>query len=120
VSGWRCSIGTKSIILTIILIGDRDQDILTGGDGNDAFFFAVYQEATPIDQTDVITDSRPGDSIGLIEGLTFSALTFERVNLQLDGATPVASTAIKVGDNYLGIVSGVAPDALNASVFFKA
>jgi hypothetical protein len=103
-----------------ILIGDRGQDILTGGDGNDAFFFAVDQDATPINQTDVITDFRPGDSIGLMEGLTFSVLTFERVNLQLDGATPVASTAIKVGDNYLGIVSGVAQDALNASVFFKA
>jgi hypothetical protein len=25
-----------------------------------------------------------------------------------------------VGDNYLAIVSGVAQDALNASVFFKA
>ena len=103
-----------------ILIGDRGQDILTGGDGNDAFFFAVDEDATPINQTDVITDFRPGDSIGLMEGLTFSALTFERVNLQLDGATPVASTAIKVGDNYLAIVSGVAQNALNASVFFKA
>ncbi len=103
-----------------ILIGDHGQDILTGGDGNDAFFFAVDEDSTPINQTDVITDFRPGDSIGLMEGLTFSALTFERVNLQLDGATPVASTAIKVGDNYLAIVSGVAQDALNASVFFKA
>ena len=103
-----------------ILIGDRGQDILTGGDGNDAFFFAVDEDSTPINQTDVITDFRPGDSIGLMEGLTFSALTFERVNLQLDGATPVASTAIKVGDNYLAIVSGVAQDALNSSVFFKA
>lgn len=103
-----------------ILIGDRGQDVLTGGDGNDAFFFAVDEDATPINQTDVITDFRPGDSIGLIEGLTFSVLTFERVNLQLDGATPVASTAIKVGDNYLAIVSGVAQDALNSSVFFKS
>ena len=103
-----------------ILRGDRDQDILTGGDGNDAFFLAVDEDSTPINQTDVITDFRPGDSIGLMEGLTFSALTFERVNLQLDGATPVASTAIKVGDNYLAIVSGVAQNALNTSVFFKA
>ncbi len=103
-----------------ILIGDRGQDILTGGDGNDAFFFGPDEETTPINQTDVITDFRPGDSIGLMEGITFSALTFERVNLQLDGATPVASTAIKVGDNYLAIVSGVAQNALNASVFFKA
>jgi len=103
-----------------ILIGDRGQDILTGGDGNDAFIFAVDEDATPINQTDVITDFRPGDAIGLSEGITFSALTFERVNWQLDGATPVASTVIKVGDNYLAIVSGVAQDALNASVFFKA
>ncbi|WP_445250075.1 DUF4347 domain-containing protein [Microcoleus sp. OTE_8_concoct_300] len=103
-----------------ILIGDHGQDILTGGDGNDAFFFAVDKDSTPINQTDVITDFRPGDSIGLMEGLTFSALTFERVNLQLDGATPVASTAIKVGDNYLAIVSGVAQNSLNASVFFNA
>jgi uncharacterized repeat protein (TIGR01451 family) len=103
-----------------ILIGDHGQDILTGGDGNDAFFLAVDEDSTPINQTDVITDFRPGDSIGLIEGLTFSALTFEPVNLQLDGATLLASTAIKVGDNYLAIVSGVAQDTLNASVFFKA
>jgi len=103
-----------------ILIGDRGKDILIGGDGNDAFFLALDQGVTPINQADVITDFRAGDSIGLGEGLAFSTLIFEPVNLQLDGATPVASTAIKVGDNYVAIVSGVAQTVLNASVFFNS
>ncbi len=102
-----------------ILIGDRDQDILTGGDGNDAFFLSRDQGVTPINQTDVITDFRTGDSIGLSEGIAFASLIFEPVNLQLDDAAPLASTAIKVGDNYLAILSGVGQDALNANIFFN-
>ena len=102
-----------------ILIGDRGQDILTGGDGNDAFFLARDQGMTAINQADVITDFHTGDSIGLTEGIRFSALIFEPLNLQLDGATLITSTAIKVGDNYLAILSGVGQDALNANIFFN-
>ena len=103
-----------------ILSGDRGQDILTGGDGNDAFILMLEPSASAINQADVIADFRPGDSIGLSEGLTFSALTFESVSLQLDGGSSVTSTAIKRGDNYLGIVSGAAQSALTANVFFTA
>ncbi|NQE32420.1 S8 family serine peptidase [Microcoleus asticus] len=103
-----------------ILNGERGQDILTGGDGNDAFILTLEPSASTINQADVIADFRPGDSFGLSEGLTFSALTFEPVSLQLDGGSSVNSTAIKRGDNYLAIVSGVAQSALNANVFFTA
>ena len=103
-----------------VLNGDRGQDILTGGDGNDAFLLIVDSTATSIDKADVITDFRSGDSFGLTEGITFSTLTFESVSLRLDGVTPVTSTAIKQGNNYLTVVSGVAQSALTENVFFRS
>ncbi|MEG5057794.1 S8 family serine peptidase [Microcoleus sp. A2-C5] len=103
-----------------ILNGDRGQDILTGGDGNDAFFLIIDSTATSIDKADLITDFGSGDSFGLTEGITFSTLTFESVNLQLDGGTSVTSTAIKQGNNYLAVVSGVAQSVLTENVFFKS
>jgi len=36
----------------------------------------------------------------------------------LDGATPVASTAIKSGNDYLGVVYNLNPTALNSGSFF--
>ena len=103
-----------------VLNGDRGQDILTGGDGNDAFLLILDSTATSIDKADLITDFRSGDSFGLTEGITFSTLTFESVNLQLDGGTSVTSTALKQGDNYLAVVSGVAQSVLTENVFFKS
>ncbi len=103
-----------------VLNGGLGQDILTGGDGNDAFILMLDPSASTINQADVITDFRPGDSLGLSEGLAFSALTFETVSLQIDGSSSVTSTAIKRGDNYLSIVSGVAQSALTTNVFFIA
>ncbi|WP_293296581.1 MULTISPECIES: S8 family serine peptidase [unclassified Microcoleus] len=103
-----------------VLNGDRGQDILTGGDGNDAFLLILDSTATSIDKADVITDFRSGDSFGLTEGITFSTLTFESVSLRLDGDTPVTSTAIKQGNNYLAVVSGVAQSVLTENVFFRS
>ncbi|MEG4109267.1 CAP domain-containing protein [Microcoleus sp. S13_C5] len=101
-----------------LLAGDRGQDILTGGDGNDTFILAggLSASATLI-SADVIVDLGAGDKIGLTDGIGFANLTFEAVTLQLDGGASVASTAIKSGNNYLGIVQGVSQSQLTSSVF---
>jgi serralysin len=104
-----------------VLAGDRGQDILTGGAGNDTFILAggLSASATLIG-ADVITDFVAGDKIGLTDGIGFANLTFEAVSLQLDGGASAASTAIKSGSNYLGIVQGVSQSQLAASVFVSA
>ncbi|MBE9183961.1 SCP-like extracellular [Microcoleus sp. LEGE 07076] len=101
-----------------LLGGDRGQDILTGGDGNDTFILAGgLSAAAALISADVITDFGAGDKIGLTDGIGFANLTFEAVSLQLDGGASVASTAIKSGSNYLGIVQGVSESQLASSVF---
>jgi len=96
------------------LWGDRGFDVLTGGAGNDTF--VLQYTATNPAQADVITDFTSDDKIKLI-GATFSQLTFESVNIILDGATAVVSTAIKSGNNYLGVVYNVNQTALNSGSF---
>ena len=101
-----------------LLAGDRGQDILTGGAGNDTFILAGgLSAATTLIGADVITDFVAGDKIGLTDGIGFASLTFEAVNLQLDAGASIASTAIKSGTNYLGIVQGVSQSQLTAIVF---
>lgn len=104
-----------------LLAGDRGQDILIGGAGNDTFILAggLSASATLI-SADVISDFGAGDKIGLTDGIGFANLTFEAVSLQLDGGASVASTAIKSGNNYLGIVQGVSQSQLTSSVFVNA
>ncbi|MEG4215440.1 CAP domain-containing protein [Microcoleus sp. Pol14C6] len=104
-----------------VLAGDRGQDMLTGGGGNDTFILAggLSASATLI-SADVIVDFGAGDKIGLTDGIGFANLTFEAVSLQLDGGASVASTAIKSGSNYLGIVQGVSQSQLTSSVFVNA
>jgi len=101
-----------------LLAGDRGQDILTGGAGSDTFILGggLSASATLIG-ADVITDLAIGDKIGLTDGIGFANLTFESVSLQLDGGASVGSTAIKSGNNYLGIVQGVSESQLTAIVF---
>ena len=104
-----------------LLAGDRGQDILTGGDGNDTFILAGgLSAAATLISADVITDLAMGDKIGLTDGIGFAKLTFESVSLKLDAGASVASTAIKSGNNYLGIVQGVSESQLTSSVFVSA
>jgi Ca2+-binding RTX toxin-like protein len=101
------------------LSGDRDQDFLRGGDGADLFvlrggdFLASRQDA------DILLDFNTSeDRIGLEDGITFSQLTFESVNLSTDGSSPSSATAIRDGNgSYLGIVAGVDPSSFSAGLF---
>ncbi|WP_322744332.1 Calx-beta domain-containing protein [Planktothrix mougeotii] len=101
-----------------ILAGDAGQDILTGEAGNDTFVLADGEAAAiSLQVADVITDFSAGDKIGLTNGLTFANLIFEPISLSLNSAAPITATALKVGENYLGIVAGIIPDNLTADVF---
>ncbi|CAD5931944.1 hypothetical protein PCC9214_01344 [Planktothrix tepida] len=44
-------------------------------------------------------------------------MSFEPISLSLNSAEPIMATALKVGDNYLGIVAGIIPDNLTVDVF---
>ena len=104
-----------------LLAGDRGQDVLTGGAGNDTFVLAGGLSASAsFIGADVIADFGAGDKIGLTDGIGFANLSFQSVSLQLDGGASVASTAIKSGSNYLGIVQGVSQSQLGAIVFVNA
>ena len=96
------------------LWGDKGFDALIGGAGKDTFVLQ-YTDTNPA-QSDAIVDFTSDDKIKLI-GFTFSQLTFESVNVIFDGATAVASTAIKSGNDYLGVVYNVNPTALNNGSF---
>jgi Domain of unknown function (DUF4347)/Bacterial Ig-like domain/FG-GAP-like repeat/RTX calcium-binding nonapeptide repeat (4 copies) len=97
-----------------VLNGDPGFDLLTGGAGND--IFVLQEKVTELSQADVILDFTVADKIQLID-VTFSQLTFESISVVLDGATAVTSTAIKSGNNYLGVVYNVNSTALNSSSF---
>jgi len=96
------------------LWGDQGFNVLTGGAGKDTF--VLQYTATNPSQSDVITDFTSDDKIKLI-GVNFSQLTFESVNVILDGANAVDSTVIKSGNDYLGVVYNVNQTALNSSSF---
>ena len=97
-----------------VLNGDPGFDILTGGVGGDRF--VLQDTVTQLSQADLISDFTADDKIQLID-VTFSQLTFESVSVVLDGATAVLSTAIKSGNDYLGVVYNVNPTAFNSSSF---
>jgi Ca2+-binding RTX toxin-like protein len=101
-----------------ILAGELGQDILTGDAGNDTFVIAGGEAAAlSLPLADVITDFTLGDKIGLADGLTFADLTLETISLSLNSAAAITATALKIGENYLGIVAGIAPASLTADVF---
>ncbi|MEG4968626.1 Ig-like domain-containing protein, partial [Microcoleus sp. B5-C4] len=94
--------------------GDKGFDVLTGGAGKDNFVLDFT--AINANEADFITDFSSEDKIKLV-GVNYSQLTFESVNIILDGSAAVGSTAIKSGDNYLGLVYNVNQSALNSGSF---
>jgi Ca2+-binding RTX toxin-like protein len=108
------------------LIGDLGQDLLTGDGGSDVFVLRSDggAAASSLGAADVVTDfSNLLDRIGLSGGTEFTDLTFEAVNLTLGADTPVAATAIRLGNDgdYLGIVAGIDIATLdNSSLFIDA
>lgn len=104
------------------LSGDRGQDFLTGDGGNDTFILGSGDFASPsINQADVITDfSKTEDKIGLKNGISFRSLTLEPISLSVNGGVGVNSTALKLNNEYLGVISGVVPADLDESLFISA
>ncbi len=106
-----------------LLNGDAGRDFLTGGFDADVFVLTNNADnlAATATAADVITDFSiaQADKIQLL-GAGFSDLTFETINLIVDGGAAVAATAIKLttGGQYLGVVSGISPfDLANSSLF---
>ena len=106
-----------------VLSGDRGRDFLTGGFGADTFVLTNNADNVAANGVgaDVITDFTiaQADKIQLV-GAGFADITFETIDLIVDGGTAVASTAIKLktGGQYLGVVQGVSPfDMANPSLF---
>jgi Ca2+-binding RTX toxin-like protein len=106
-----------------LVSGDAGQDFLTGGGGADTFVLTNNADNVAATATlaDVITDFSiaDADKIKLV-GAGFADLTFESIDIAVDGGGATAATAIKLtaGGQYLGIVQNVSPFNLaNSSLF---
>jgi Ca2+-binding RTX toxin-like protein len=99
--------------------GDRGQDFLTGGLGNDTFIVGGGDfGVTDVSQADVITDFKSGqDKIGIMNVTASTNLQLEGINLNINNAGTIPSTAIKLNNQYIGIVQGVIPSALTSNDF---
>jgi serralysin len=99
--------------------GDRAQDFLTGGLGNDTFIVGGGDfGVTDVSQADVITDFQSNqDKIGIMNVTASTNLQLEGINLNINNAGGIASTAIKLNNQYIGIVQGVIPSALTSNDF---
>lgn len=104
------------------LSGELGQDVLIGSTGGDTFVLKSEPQmlSATLPGADIISDFNigEGDRIGLTGGTMFANLALTAIDLTLDGATQV-STAIQLGamGPYMGIVRGITPDLLNASMF---
>ncbi len=99
--------------------GDRAQDFLTGGLGNDTFIVGGGDfGVTDVSQGDVITDFQSNqDKIGIMNVTASANLQLEGINLNINNAGAIPSTAIKLNNQYIGIVQGVIPSALTSNDF---
>jgi uncharacterized protein len=87
-----------------ILNGGAGNDLLKGGNGKDIFVFALTGNGT-----DTIRDFTVGqDQIGLSAGLSLGQLSFADVN---------GRAAIRLGNETLGLLTGVTANQLVASSF---
>jgi Ca2+-binding RTX toxin-like protein len=105
-----------------LISGDAGQDFLTGGGESDTFVLTNNADnvAATAALADVITDfSINADRIKLV-GAGFADLTFESIDLAIDGGGITAATAIKLTavGQYLGIVQNVSPFNLANSALF--
>ncbi|MGB6170136.1 MAG: calcium-binding protein [Geitlerinemataceae cyanobacterium] len=106
-----------------LMSGDAGQDFLTGGGGADTFVLTnnANNTAATANLADVITDFNVADADKIqLVGAGFADLTFESIDLAVDGGGATAATAIKLAASgqYLGIVQNVSPFALaNSSLF---
>ncbi|MBO0348071.1 hypothetical protein J0895_02930 [Phormidium pseudopriestleyi FRX01] len=103
------------------LVGDFGQDSLIGGLGSDIFVLRSDSQdgfkntSSFVTEVDIIADFNPneGDRIGLNNGLSFSNLTFEELDIAVNGASQQA-IALRIGatGDYLGLVLNVGSSAL--------
>lgn len=106
-----------------LISGDAGQDFLTGGGGSDTFVLTNNPDniAATAALADVITDFTIGDADKLkLVGVGFADLTFESIDLAIDGGATTSATAIKLttGGQYLGIVQNQSPFAIANSGLF--
>lgn len=119
-----------------VMKGDGGKDTLTGGLGNDKLFGGGDEDLfnlTTGEGTDRIEDfNRTQDLIGLGDNLVFEDLTISNITdsageLLLSSASILpqplirsiipSSSAIKAGDEFIGIVEGVPAEQIDANVF---
>lgn len=105
------------------LFGDFGLDTLTGEQGADSYILRRDVAVGKFDITSVCRiadfDLLEGDRIGLTEGLTEADLSFEDIDIDLDG---VSDTTIKVAatGEFIGVAMSVTSVSLQGSFFSVA
>ena len=98
--------------LANFLDGHHGSDQLTGNGGSDIFGLRQGDGGPAIGNADVITDFGDGiDLFGLLDGLTFGALTID------DGGGSDSRISVTATGEYLAVVQGVTDNFIDASDF---